>query len=306
VFLVPPTPQPPFSQSDWPTPYSPTRSLIADVTLNRNVTLPPAVTGTPFPFGHVDALPAGPILRPHGVMHRPEFTQGATPFGVDLFDLAPRVPTITVDPIRNEILFPVVVPGVPFYKHLDWPTPTRPTLKPETFLFYYIQDQTSPAFIQFDWPQPARTLPVRQDDPIPNRLLTLLPFVPVTVPFYKHEDWPLPSRTLRPIEQDAYNASVFLKPPIGVPFSIDDWPRPQGARSLQPDHFNDRIQLLTVPVLVPFYKHLDWPNPARPIPTRYFDAGPRPLLNAAGLFKPEWAVNSNQILGPIAPTPETH
>lgn len=307
VYLHAPTPQYPFGVSDWPTPDAPVRSLIVDEILNQTVRLPQLPPQTPFPFGHVDELPKAPTRFPYGVMLRQEYLPGQQPpFTTEQFYKAPRLLSAPTEPVRNEILFPLPSAIPPFYKDVEWPLPARPVLKPETFLFYYIQNQTSPGFIQYDWPTPARVPFVRQDDPVPNRLLTLLPSVPLTVPFYKHRDFPLPAVLQRPGVQDPLNTNVFLPAPSGLPFYRHlEWPLPKAAKSLQPDHANDSIPLLTVPVLVPFYKHLEWPLPARTLHHPRWDAPGNNIL-AAPRFLIEYAVNSNQIVGPIAPTPETH
>lgn len=51
----------------------------------------------------------------------------------------------------------------------------------------------------------------------------------------------------------------------------------------------------------------------RPNPQTMGASGPSPIVGLwsrgaapVSLFLPEWAVNSNQIIGPIAPQPETH
>jgi len=310
VFLPAPNPQPPFNQDDWPTPDPPIRSQIVDAILNSTVRLPQVAAQVPFPFGHVDELPPAPILRPHGNIHlRPQPPPSTRP-EPRLYDwpLAPILVPITVDPVRNEIIFPPPPPPTgPERRIFDWPLPKTVPFVLQPWEFYYIQDQTAPSFIQYDWPLPARTLPVRLDDPIPNRLLTLLQFVPVTVPFYKHLDWPNPEIVRRPLVQDPINESVFLPTPTGIPFYKHfDWPLPKGARSLQPEHTNDRVRFLSAPVSVPFYKHLEWPTPARVPATQFWQADNTGAMTQVlkPPFKPEWAMNANQHHGAIKHVPK--
>jgi hypothetical protein len=216
---------------------------------------------------------------------------------------APPLLQVLVEPVRNMILFPPPPIGEPF-KNRDFPSPHAPILKPETHLFYYMQDQTAPSFIQYDWPTAPR-LPTIETAPIRNEIIFPVPGV-VQDPI-KQRDWPTAAILRPPTVSDPYNFNVFLPEPQGQARHFHDWPRPHGARSLLDTHSVNTLGLLSLPIFKPV-KPIDWPNP-RPVPQ---SAAAR-AVRADGVsillvprFKPEWAADSNQLIGPTEPQPETH
>lgn len=287
-------------QSDWPTPLAPIRSIIADAILNPNVFLLKPV-GTPFVFSDWPS-PAQITPKPSGLLHhRPQLGPiVAPPFSEYAWTRpASARPPILVEPFRNGLVLPLPAVGTPF-RQQDWGTPARLQLKPETFLFYYIQDQTSPAFIQYDWPRPAR-VPSLIADPIPNRIL--FPFVAPSAPF-RQQEWPSASRGQIAKIVDPYNRNVFLPIPQGQPTRQTDWPRPRDPQSLQPGHTINDIGILSVPVATPFIPG-DWPLPRRVLMLTVIweREGTSPIFLPT--FKPEWAQNVNQYIGKNATQPVT-
>ena len=302
VFLPAPNPTPPFAQIDWPTPDPPIRTLIADAILNPNTFF---LTPRAAPFAFRDwTLPAQAFPQPRGVHHRPELSPiVAPPFRVsDWVRPAAAGPQILVEPFRNGRVLPVPAGGGAPFAQIDWPGPSRVTLKPDTHLFYYIQDQTKPGFINYDWPL-APKLPSLTWDFVPNRLL--FPFVAPPPPF-RQADWPNASTVQIAKIGDPYNRNVFLPIPQGQPTHQLDWPRPRDPLSLQASHTVNDIPLLTRPVVNPVIRNYDWPLPARCLLLTIIweKEGTSPIYLPT--FRREWAVNSNQIVGPIAPEPETH
>jgi hypothetical protein len=301
VFLVPPNPQPPFNQDDWPSTTPPIRSVVADAILNTSVLLLRPV-GTP--FNADDWSTVAPQPRPVVVHHlRQQLNPSVTlPFSEQQWAKPAALPPLVVtEPIRNRLPLPVSAVVPPFNQD-DWGLPARLRLQPTTSIFYYLQDQTSPAFIQFDWPKAPR-LPSIPAEQVANRLV--LPTVVVVLPPFNQDDWPNASTRQIAKIVDPYNRNVLLPPAIGQPGHQLDWPLPQGARSLQGSHTVNDLGILSVPVAHPVLP-IDWPRPAPVmlLTVMWIHQGTSPLY--VPTFRAEWAVNSNQVVGPWAPQPETH
>jgi hypothetical protein len=265
---------------------------------NRNVLLP--IGSAPFIAPDFELAPRVPVL---GIWHhRPAPPPGAMSFNCcDWPNPAMPLRQIVIDPVRNRILLPLPPPGVPFICQ-DFPLPQRPTLKPETHLFYYMQDQTSPAFIQYDWPK-APKLPTVDTPPVRNQIL--FPVFATPVPF-RQTHWLNPVIVQLAKVNDPPARNTFLPPPVGLPTSQTDWPRPHGAKSQQGSHTLNDLGLLTLPIARPV-RPIDWPNP-RLLP---YAASARVDRTSVSIllqprFKPEWATDSNQMIGPWEPQPETH
>lgn len=288
VFLPAPAIRPNV-QSEWPPPTAPIRSIVADAILNTNVSLP-LPTGVPTAIDDWPT-PQPPLARPAGQLHhRPQLGPiVAPPFSEKTWPTpiaAGRI--VLVDPVRNGIVLPLPPVGTPFAQH-EWPSPSTTPKKPETFLFYYIQDQTRPSFIQLDWPLPAR-VPSLIADPIPNRLT--FPFVAPPAPFRQH-DWPSASIVRIAKVNDPYNRNVFLPVPQGQPTHQHDWPRPTDPRSLLGSHTINDLGALSVPVMSPV-RPVDWPIPhgaARPNDLEGLGAFiPRVKFS----FRPSWATSATR------------
>lgn len=292
---------PPSIQKDWPKAPKPP-SITADAILNPNpFQLQPV--GLPFhvtEWQQSNARRAGVTVHHHrqdlGPIVSPPFHEGAWPLPT------PSLRPIVVEPFRNGLVLPVPVVGVTPFAQYDFGRVSRPILKPQEFQFYYIQDQTRPGFIQYDWPK-APKLPSIMWEQIPNRLV--LPVVLTTTPF-RQQDWPNASTRQLAKVVDPYNRNVFLPVPQGTPGHQHDWPRPHSAKSLLGSHTIDDLGILSVPVVNPLRRNYDWPLPARPLllTVIWTSEGTTPIYLPT--FKAEWAVNSNQIVGPWAPQPETH
>jgi hypothetical protein len=265
---------------------------------NRHVLLPPS----PLPFGFHEWVTA-PRLPDVAVWHhRPQPPSPIAPPFIESLWPRPAAPLqqLIVEPVRNRLLFPSVSLIRPFVQ-ADWPGP-RPFLpKPETFLFYYIQDQTAPAFIQYDWPKAPR-LPTVETAPVRNEIL--FPLV-IPAPPFRQKDWPPPMRRLVAKDHEPEKRNVLLPTPVGLPTHQQDWPRPHGAKSLQGSYTLNDLGLLTVPIVRPV-RPLDWPNPARLPRTVFWERSGVPLTLHPRFFKPEWASESNVLLGPSASQPEPH
>jgi hypothetical protein len=302
VFLVPPNPQPPFNQDDWPSANPPIRSVVADAILNTSVSLVRPI-GTP--FNQDDWSTVAPILRPVVVHHHRQQLGPIVFPSAALTDwpnpAAPRSLRI-LEPIRNGNVLPVPVVGTSPFNQDDWGLPARLRLQPTTSIFYYLQDQTAPSFIQFDWPKAPR-LPSIPAEQVANRLV--LPTVVVVLPPFNQDDWPNASTRQIAKIVDPYNRNVLLPPAVGQPGHQYDWPLPQGARSLQGSHTVNDLGILSVPVAHPVLP-IDWPRPAPVmlLTIMWIHQGTSPLY--VPTFRAEWAVNSNQVVGPWAPQPETH
>jgi hypothetical protein len=243
-------------------------------------------------------------LPSQGVWHlRPGTPIKGVPFSQTLWPTPTRpLLQLIIDPVRNQILLPLPPPGVPFVQN-DWPLPWPQRPQPHTHLFYYMQDQTAPSFIQYDWPK-APKLPSLMADQVPSRLG--LPITAIAPPFHQ-VDWLNPPTLRLAKDCDPEQLNVLLPPPVGVPTHQADWPNPQGAKSLQGSFTLNDLGLLTLPIARPV-RPLDWPTPQR-MPQ---SAAAR-VVRADGVsillvprFKPEWAADSNQLLGPTEPQPETH
>jgi hypothetical protein len=294
---------PDIHQLDWPIPAQPIRSLTADAILNPDAFL---LKPVPSPFNFTDwTNPAPAQAWPKAQWpHRPHQDPIVAPpyiFTDWINPVAPR-PQILVEPFRNGLVLPVPVVGTNPTSQYDWPIPSRLALKPDTHLFYYIQDQTKPGFINYDWPIPPK-LPSLTWDFVPNRLL--FPFVAPPPPF-RQQDWPNASTVQIAKIVDPYNRNVFLPIPQGQPGHQYDWPNPQGPR-LKPDtHLLNDLGIVARPVVNPVIRNYDWPLPARVmlLTVIWTPEGTTPIYLPT--FRVEWAENSNQIVGPWEPTPETH
>jgi hypothetical protein len=267
---------------------------------NFNVRLPLAAA-LPFIGPDIDPPPRLPALSVWH--HRPQPPSKVLPFSQTLWP-TPAVPLrqMVIDPVYNRIMLPLPPPGVPFINQ-DFPRPAAPILKPDTHLFYYMQDQTSPAFIQYDWPK-APKLPSLVADQVPSRL-----GLPVTaiVPPFRQRDWLNPATIQLAKVNDPQGRNAFLPPPVGLPTHQTDWPNPQAAKSQQGSHTLNDLGLLTLPIARPM-RPLDWPNP-KPVPQSAQARNvrePSVSILLVQRFKPEWAADSNQLLGPTRTQPETH
>ena len=248
--------------------------------------LPSPVPTQPFRVWH-HRPQLGPIILP-------PFREGSWPNPVS----APR--SVALELVRaNALLSPVIVAGTPFNQD-DWAAPASVPKKPQEFLFYYIQDQTKPGFINYDWPL-APKRPSLVADPITNRLV--LPVVITTTPFHQH-DWPLAATVRVAKVWDPYNRNVFLPVPVGVPTHQLDWPLPQRARLVPGTHTLNDLGVLSLPVGVP-RRPVEWPTPQAILLTVRWELEGRSAIYMPR-FEAEWAVNSNQVVGPRQVQPVTH
>jgi hypothetical protein len=260
----------------------------------------------PFYFHHQWPTPAQLGQRPSGLHHyRPEIGPKDDPRKQRDWPVPSAPGALMRDDVpRNLLLLPPPLSIGDPVKLRDWPTPARLPLKPDTHLFYYMQDQTSPAFIQYDWPK-APQLPTVDTPPIRNPIV--FPVVIMVQDPFKQRDWVNPAILKSAFVTDPYNFNVFLPAPQGQAKHQHDWPNPQGAKSQQGSHTLNDLGLLSLPIFKPV-KPLDWPNP-KPVPQSAQARNvrePSVSILLVQRFKPEWAADSNQLLGPTRTQPETH
>jgi hypothetical protein len=133
-----------------------------------------------------------------------------------------------------------------------------------------------------------------------------LPITAIAPPF-RQRDWLNPATIQLAKVNDPQGRNAFLPPPVGLPTHQTDWPNPQAAKSQQGSHTLNDLGLLTLPIARPM-RPLDWPNP-KPVPQSAQARNvrePSVSILLVQRFKPEWAADSNQLLGPTRTQPETH